>query len=160
MANYIEFSSRPLKSWIPAAVLGIISILAGISFIILFGAQYWYLSATLGLLGTTLLMRASPETYKFDGTAKSFLLVKRNLFGTKTFELSFREIKEVKFEESVDTQGMRMHFLCSKCCWGGPYEPTISLWYRRRGSRFVPAASLWQAVATSFESFNWLGDRG
>lgn len=105
--NSIEFSSAPLKSWIPAAVLGIMSILAGISFIVLFGAQYWYLSATLGLLGTTLLMRASPETYKFDGVEKSFLLVKRNLFGTKTFELSFREIKEVKFEESVDTQGTR-----------------------------------------------------
>lgn len=102
----LSFQNSALQSWIPSAVLGVLLIFAGLGVLLFLGAsQLWHVSVTLGVFGVSLLLRASQEDYLFDGESRVFTMTKKRLFRTKNVQLNFREIKDVKLEESVDTQG-------------------------------------------------------
>jgi hypothetical protein len=107
VAAIFSFNNSALQSWIPASVFGVLLRFGGVGVILFFGGvQLWYLSVTLSVFGATLLLRASKETYTFDLASKTFFMVKKRLFRTKVVELNFREIKDVKLDESVDSQGI------------------------------------------------------
>eukprot|EP01122_Echinamoeba_exundans_P006811 TRINITY_DN1982_c0_g1_i2.p2 TRINITY_DN1982_c0_g1~~TRINITY_DN1982_c0_g1_i2.p2 ORF type:complete len:141 (-),score=20.00 TRINITY_DN1982_c0_g1_i2:1440-1841(-) len=109
-AAILSFNNSALQSWIPASVLGVLLVFGGAGVMLFFGGvQLWYLSVTMSVFGATLLLRASKETYTFDSSTKTFFMVKKRLFRTKVVELNFREIKDVKLDESVDAQGSEAH---------------------------------------------------
>jgi hypothetical protein len=74
-------------------------------FVIVMNAKLWYLSVTLGVFAVALALQAKREKYTFDITSGRCTLKTLSVLGIEVQQYWFHEIKEVRIEESTDTQG-------------------------------------------------------
>lgn len=65
----------------------------------------WYLAITLGVFAVTLALHAKRETHTFDINSGRCTMNTLSLLGRSIQQYWFHEIKEVRLEESTDTQG-------------------------------------------------------
>lgn len=100
----IVFLSNPWKTWVAwlssALLCGAMCL-----FVIVMNAKLWYLSVTLGVFAVALALQAKREKYTFDITSGRCTLKTLSVLGIEVQQYWFHEIKEVRIEESTDTQG-------------------------------------------------------
>jgi len=103
----LSFKTNPWQTWIPSGFwAGACIAAAGIVLSVSPIERSWYVAATLLIFSIAFALRARSEVYTFDPNTHFFTLQKRALWGSSVMTVSFNEIKEVKLEESTDTQGI------------------------------------------------------
>lgn len=100
----IEVTSNPWKTWVAwlsfALLCGVLCL-----FVIVMFPKLWYLSVTLGVFSVALALQAKRENYTFDINSGRCTLKTLSVLGNEVQQYWFHEIKEVRLEESTDTQG-------------------------------------------------------
>jgi hypothetical protein len=100
----IILTSNPWTTW----VAWLCSSLICVSLCIMIIAMYpklWYLSITIGTFAVALALHAKRENYTFDINSGRCTLKTISVLGREVQQYWFHEIKEVRLEESTDTQG-------------------------------------------------------
>lgn len=96
--------SNPWKTWVAWLSISLLCVSLSIVLIILV-FRLWYLALVLAGFSITLALHAKREKYTFDMNSGRCTLSTLSVLGRDVQEYWFHEIKEVRLEESTDTQG-------------------------------------------------------
>lgn len=100
----IVLISNPWKTWVAWLASAFLAATLCILIIVMW-PNIWYLAITLGVFSGTLALHAKREKYTFDINSGRCTLETISVLGRSTQQYWFHEIKEVRLEESTDTQG-------------------------------------------------------
>lgn len=100
----IVIISNPWKTWVAWLSSSLLCLALSITIIVLY-PTLWYLSITLGAFWIALALQAKREKYTFDIGSGRCTIKTLSVLGQDTQQYWFHEIKEVRLEESTDTQG-------------------------------------------------------
>lgn len=100
----IVIVSNPWKTWVAWLSSSLLCLALSI-IIIVFYPTLWYLSITLGAFWVALALQAKREKYTFDIGSGRCTIKTLSVLGQDIQQYWFHEIKEVRLEESTDTQG-------------------------------------------------------
>lgn len=100
----IILTSNPWRTWVAWLSSAFVAATLCIVIIVLW-PNIWYLAITLAVFAVTLAFHAKREKYTFDITSGRCTLDTLSVLGRSIQQYWFHEIKEVRLEESTDTQG-------------------------------------------------------
>lgn len=100
----IVLSSNPWTTWVAWLSSALVcAVLCGVVFVK--WSDLWYLAVTLGTFAVALAFQAKRESYTFDLNSGRCTVKTLSVLGPFQQQYWFHEIKEVRLEESTDTQG-------------------------------------------------------